>query len=95
MIANAGADCVHCSAVLLCGRLLAPVPGIEEDREIEPRLMVAGIGRDLSHKLGGIADGGGLFGEGERRSGGNDRFFALVYFPCRRSIALARASGFS
>jgi hypothetical protein len=79
----------------LGGHLVAPVLGIEEDGEIEPCLMVAGIGRDLSHNRGSIADGGGLSGEVERRSGGNDRVVALVYFPCGRSIALAHASGYS
>jgi hypothetical protein len=39
----------------LGGGLLAAVLGIEEDGEIESRLMVAGIGRDLSYKLGSIA----------------------------------------
>src|ERR1700730_9309644 len=62
----------------LGGRLLAPILGIEDDGEIEPRLMVAGIGRDLSHKLGSIANGGGLSGEVERRSGGNDRVVTLA-----------------
>src|SRR3984893_14044709 len=62
----------------LGGRLLAPVLGIEQDGEIEPRLMVAGIGRDLTHQLGSIADGGGLSGEVERRSGGNDRGVTLA-----------------
>ena len=45
----------------LGGRLLAPVLGIEEDREIEPRLMILRIGRDSLLKLRGIPDGGGLF----------------------------------
>src|SRR3984893_9365783 len=61
----------------LGGRLLAPILGIEDDGEIEPRLMVAGIGRDLSHKLGSIAARGGLTGEVKRRSGSNDRVVAL------------------
>ncbi len=39
----------------LGGRRLAPVLGIEGDGEIESRLMVAGIGRDLSHQLGSVA----------------------------------------
>ena len=55
----------------LGGRLLAPVLDIEEEGEIESRLMVAGIGRDLSDNPGSIAGGGGLSGEVERRFGGN------------------------
>src|SRR3984893_13880676 len=62
----------------LGGRLLAPVLGLEEDGKIEPGLKVAGIRRDFSYKLGSIADGGGLPGEVERRSGGNDRVVALA-----------------
>jgi hypothetical protein len=62
----------------LGGRLLAPVLGIEEDGEIEPRLMVAGIGRDLAHKLGCIAEGGGLSGKRQRCSRGNDRIVAFA-----------------
>src|ERR1700730_6071694 len=62
----------------LGGRLLAPVLGIEEDGKIEPGLKVAGIRRDFSYKLGSFADGGGLPGEVERRSGGNDRVVPLA-----------------
>src|SRR3984893_9220934 len=61
----------------LGGRLFAAILGIEEDGEIESRLMVVRIGRDLAHELGSIADGGGLSGEGERRLGGYDRLVAL------------------
>jgi hypothetical protein len=61
----------------LGGRLLAPVLCIEEDGEIEPRLMVAGIGRDLSHQLGS--------GAASRRLGRAPNF-------CREASALTRSA---
>ena len=55
------------------GRLVARALAGEADREIEPRLVIVGIGLDLVPQLGEVADAARLVGEFERRLRRHDR----------------------
>src|SRR5262252_2646087 len=59
-------------------RLLALALGVQRDRQVEARLVVARIGGDLLLQLADRPERGGLLGELERRARGRHRRLAAL-----------------